>query len=80
MKRYLIVIEKAKRNYGAHAPDLPGCGVLGKTVEETVESMKRAIAMHIQGMREDGEPIPEPTTVADYVEVEIPEPAKRKAG
>ena len=75
--RYMIVIEKAGRNYGAHAPDLPGCGALGDTVEETIENMRKAIEMHLEGMAEDGDPIPEPTTTAGYIE--IAEPAKRKS-
>jgi predicted RNase H-like HicB family nuclease len=77
VKRYLIVVEKANGNYGAHAPDLPGCGVLGDTVEETLANMKRAIEMHVKAMQDDGDPIPEPSTIAEYVEVS--EAAKRKA-
>jgi predicted RNase H-like HicB family nuclease len=76
LKRYLIVVEKANGNYGAHAPDLPGCGALGETVEETLQNMKRAIEMHLTAMHEDGDAIPEPSTIADYVEV--PEPMKAK--
>ena len=78
MKRYAIAIEKANGNYGAHAPDLRGCGALGDTIEETLTNMKRAIEMHVKAMHEDGDEIPEPSTFGDYVEV--PEPAKRKAG
>jgi len=78
LKRYLIVIEKANGNYGAHAPDLPGCGALGDTIKETVANMKHAIEMHVKAMHEDGDAIPEPSTIGDYIEV--PEPAVRKAG
>src|SRR6058998_1165508 len=72
IKRYLVVIEKANGNYGAHAPDLPGCGALGDTVEETLQEMKRAIEMHVRGMQEDGDPIPEPSTIGQYIEVKEP--------
>ncbi len=74
--RYVIVIEKAGRNYGAHAPDLPGCVALGDTFDETVSNMRQAIEMHLEAMREDGDPIPPPTSVAEYIE--ISEPAKAK--
>lgn len=78
MKRYLIIIEKAEGNWGAYAPDLPGCVALGDTVEETVKLMREAMDLHLSAMAEDGDPIPEATTLADYVEVNIRQPAKRK--
>lgn len=70
MRRYLILIEKAPDGtYGAYAPDLPGCAVCGyDTPEEARESMAVAIDMHIQGIVEDNEPVPEPSTEADYVD------------
>ena len=67
--RYAIVIEKAENNYAAYVPDLPGCIATGKTVEETEQSIRGAIAFHLRGMREDGLPIPEPASQVDYVEV-----------
>jgi predicted RNase H-like HicB family nuclease len=76
IKKFLVIVEKANGNYGAHAPDLPGCGALGGTVEETLRNMKRAMQMHIDAMVADGESVPEPTTLADYVEV--PEPVTSK--
>jgi len=76
LKRYLVVIEKANGNYGAHAPDLPGCGALGNTVEETLQNMKRAIEMHVKGMQEDGDAIPEPSTIGQYIEVQEPRRVK----
>ena len=79
MKRYLIVLEKAAGNWGAFAPDLPGCVALGDTVEETMQLMRDAIDMHLAGMVEDGDAIPEPTTLADYIEVEVPQPVTRKS-
>ncbi len=59
---YAIVIEWADGNYSAYAPDLPGCVSVGDTVEETRQNMQEAIVLHLQGMRNDGGPIPEPRT------------------
>ncbi len=67
--RYLIIIEKGETSYGAYAPDLPGCGVVGKTELEVRQLIQEAIAFHIEGLREDGELIPEPTTVTDYIDI-----------
>jgi predicted RNase H-like HicB family nuclease len=61
---YAIVIEKAPNNYGAYVPDLPGCVAVGDTVPEVLALIAEAIELHLAGMREDGEPIPKPTTVA----------------
>jgi predicted RNase H-like HicB family nuclease len=69
MKRYAIVIEKAALNYSAYVPDLPGCVATGATVEETESLLREAIELHIEGMREDGLPIPPPTSVVEYVQV-----------
>jgi predicted RNase H-like HicB family nuclease len=57
MYRFLVVIEKADRNYSAYAPDLPGCVATGKTVEETEHNMHEAIEMHVQGLLEDNLPV-----------------------
>jgi len=67
--RYAIVIERADRNYSAYVPDLPGCVATGDTLEETRREIREAIEFHIEGMREDGWPVPEPTTQVAYVEV-----------
>ncbi|MCI0486944.1 MAG: type II toxin-antitoxin system HicB family antitoxin [Blastocatellia bacterium] len=67
--RYAIVIEKAESNYAAYVPDLPGCVATGTTVEETEQQIREAIVFHIRGLREDGLPIPEPTSRVDYIEV-----------
>jgi len=67
--RYTIVIENAGNNYSAYVPDFPGCIATGKTIEETKRNMQDAIAFHLRGMREDGEPIPQPNSTADVVEV-----------
>jgi predicted RNase H-like HicB family nuclease len=68
--RYAIVIEKVPNsNYSAYVPDLPGCIATADTVEELRELMTEGIRIHLQGMREDGTPIPEPTTAVEYVEI-----------
>ncbi|MEK6300633.1 MAG: type II toxin-antitoxin system HicB family antitoxin [Acidobacteriota bacterium] len=67
--RYAIVIEKAENNYGAYVPDLPGCIATGKTIEATEKEIREAIEFHLRGLREDGLPIPEPSSRVDYVEV-----------
>jgi predicted RNase H-like HicB family nuclease len=69
VKRYLVVIEQANGNLSAYSPDLPGCVATGKTRAEVEANMRTAIQMHIEGLREDGLPIPEPTTSAEYVTV-----------
>lgn len=66
--RYAIVIERADANYSAYVPDLPGCIATGATVAEVEAEMREAIRFHIDGLREDGLPVPEPTTLAEYVD------------
>jgi predicted RNase H-like HicB family nuclease len=70
MKRYAIVIEKGPANYGGYVPDLPGCVATGATVEETEHLLREAIALHLEGMKEDGIPIPEPSSIVDYLDME----------
>jgi predicted RNase H-like HicB family nuclease len=70
MHRFLVVIEKAKNNYSAYSPDLPGCVATGATREETERNMHEAIGMHVQGMKADKLPIPESNSYAEYVAVE----------
>lgn len=67
--RYAIVIEKAENNYAAYVPDLPGCVATGRTIEETENEIREAIDLHLRGMREDGLPIPEPSSSVDYVDI-----------
>jgi predicted RNase H-like HicB family nuclease len=67
--RYAIVIEKAENNYAAYVPDLPGCITTGGTIEEAEELIREAIEFHLRGLREDGLPIPEPSSKVNYVEV-----------
>ncbi len=66
--RYAVVIEKAGANYGAYVPDLPGCVATGDTAEEAEDNIREAIRFHIDGLREDRLPIPEPSARAEYVE------------
>ena len=67
--RYAIVIEKAEGNYSAYVPDLPGCVATGATVAEVESQIREAIGLHVEGMREDGLPIPAPSSQVEYVEV-----------
>jgi predicted RNase H-like HicB family nuclease len=66
--RYAVVIEKAGENYSTYVPDLPGCIATGATVKETEDEIREAIRFHIEGLREDGLPVPEPLSRAEYVE------------
>lgn len=67
--RYAIVIEKAESNYSAYVPDLPGCVATGATVEEVEAQIREAIEFHLEGMREDGTPIPPAASRVEYVDV-----------
>jgi predicted RNase H-like HicB family nuclease len=67
--RYAIVIEKADSNFSSYVPDLPGCIATGATIEETERAIREAIAFHIEGLRDDGLPVPLPTSLVEYVEV-----------
>jgi predicted RNase H-like HicB family nuclease len=69
MTSYTIIIEKGERNYSAYCPDLPGVVAAGETEEETVELMKEAIEFHLEGLKEENLPIPEPTVTARCIEV-----------
>jgi len=69
MKRYAIVVEKSGANDAAYVPDLPGCVATGATVEETERLLRGAIELHVAGMREDGLPVPGPSSVVDYLDV-----------
>ncbi len=66
--RYAIVIEKADSNYSAYVPDLPGCVASGGSVQAVEIEIRDAIRFHIEGLKEDGLPVPAPTSIADYVE------------
>ncbi len=67
--RYAIVLEKGTNNYSAYVPDLPGCVATGFTVEETEREIREAIGFHIDGLIEDGLPIPQPASIVEYLEI-----------
>jgi len=67
--RYAIVIEGESGHYSAYVPDLPGCVSAGETIDDVTHELAEAIQLHIDGMKEDGLTIPEPTTQVDYVEI-----------
>ncbi len=67
--RYAIVIEKTEANYAAYVPDLPGCVTTGATVAEVEQGIREAIELHLEGLREDGQPIPDPSSAVEYVDI-----------
>ena len=67
--KYAVVIEQGPSSYGASVPDLPGCIAVGQTREEVERLIEEAIALHIAGLREDGAPVPSPSTEVAMVEV-----------
>ncbi|MFY9821690.1 MAG: type II toxin-antitoxin system HicB family antitoxin [Thermoanaerobaculia bacterium] len=67
MHKFLVVIERASANFSAYSPDLPGCIATGSTREEVEANMYEAIQMHLEGLKEDGLPIPESESTAEYV-------------
>lgn len=71
MKKYLIVIEKTGSGFSAYSPDLPGCVSTGHSREEVEKNMREAIAFHLDGLREEGQPVPEPQSYSAYVELPV---------
>jgi predicted RNase H-like HicB family nuclease len=69
MKKYLIVIEETKTGFSAYSPDLPGCVSTGETRQAVEQNMREAIAFHLDGLREEGQAVPEPHTYSVYVEL-----------
>ena len=67
--KYAVVIEKSQTGYGAYVPDLPGCVAVAETLAETERLIREALEFHLEGLREDGIAVPEPSAVAQYVEV-----------
>lgn len=67
--KYAVVIEQTKSNFSAYVPDLPGCVATGATLQEVEREIREAIEFHLEGMREDGELIPRPSSSVEYVEV-----------
>ncbi|MBA3804701.1 MAG: type II toxin-antitoxin system HicB family antitoxin [Acidobacteria bacterium] len=67
--RYAVIVEEGANSFGAYVPDLPGCAAAADTKEEVLELIQEAIEFHNEGLREDGQPIPEPSSSIEYVEV-----------
>ena len=67
--RYAVIVEEGEKSFGAYVPDLPGCAAVGESREEVLRLIQEAIEFHIDGLREDGQPIPEPSSSIEYVEV-----------
>ncbi len=69
MKRYLVVVERTETGFSAYSPDLPGCISTGGTREEVETNMREAIEFHIEGLREESYPVPEPSSESTYIDV-----------
>ncbi len=69
--KYTIIIESGEGNYSAYVPDLLGCVTTGETREEVIRNIKEAIKFHIEGLIEDGEPIPKPSIISEQVEIVV---------
>jgi len=67
--RYAVIVEEGESNFGAHVPDLPGCVAVAETKQEVLELIQEAIEFHLEGLREDGQPIPPAASSVEYVEV-----------
>lgn len=67
--KYAVIIEEGENSFGAYMPDLPGCAAVAETKEELMKQIQEAIDFHIEGLREDGQPVPEPSSSVEYVEV-----------
>lgn len=67
--RYAVVVEEGESSFGAYVPDLPGCAAVAETKEEVLQLIQEAIEFHIEGLREDGQPIPKPSSSIEYIEV-----------
>lgn len=69
--RYAILMEPTSTGFSAHVPDLPGCIAAGESREETLQLMREAIEFHLEGMKLHGEPIPEPLSICEYIDVHV---------
>ena len=67
--KYAVIIEEGEKSFGAYVPDLPGCVAAADTKEEVLELIQEALEFHVEGLREDGQSIPEPSSIIEYVEV-----------
>ena len=70
--RFAILMEQTSTGFSAHVPDLPGCIAAGESREETLQLIREAVALHLDAMRRHGEPIPTPTSILEYVDIEAP--------
>ena len=71
MSKYTVFIEPTDTGFSAYVPDLPGCVAAASTLDETRQLIKEAIEFHIEGMREHGDAVPEPTPHVEQVEVSV---------
>jgi predicted RNase H-like HicB family nuclease len=69
--KYGVVIEKAQDSFGAYVPDLPGCVAVGDTLDEVEQLIREAVQFHIEGLKQDGLPLPPPVTVCEYVDAPL---------
>jgi predicted RNase H-like HicB family nuclease len=69
MKKYLIIVEETETGYSAYSPDVPGCASTGQTKEEVERNIQEAIQFHLEGLRDEGYPLPEPSTYSSYIDV-----------
>lgn len=69
MMRYMVVVEKGESGYGAYVPDLPGCIAAADSREEVLHLIREAIEFHIEGLREEGQPVPPPASIGEFIEV-----------
>jgi predicted RNase H-like HicB family nuclease len=67
--RFAVIIERGENNYSAYSPDLPGCVTTGKTPKETLAKMRDAMEFHLEGLRSEGQAIPIPKSIADYITI-----------
>ncbi|MBA2511412.1 MAG: type II toxin-antitoxin system HicB family antitoxin [Rubrobacter sp.] len=67
--RYVVIVEQGENGFGAYVPDLPGCVAVGDTREEALRLIGEAVELHLEGLREEGLPIPKPSSSSEYVEV-----------
>jgi len=66
---YLVIVEKGGNSFGSYVPDLPGCAVVGESREEALRLIREAVELHVSSMREQGDPLPEPASTTEYVQV-----------
>ena len=67
--RYMVIVEKGQTSFGAYVPDLPGCVAVGETKEEALSLIREAISLHLESLKESGEPLPTPSSTSEIIEV-----------